>query len=53
MERLNLRNLSELQVSEQNQIKFSKSFAILDNLNDSEDIKYGLGKHYRGYRNLS
>ena len=53
MERLNLRNLSELQVSEKYQIKISKMFATLDNLNDSEDIKYGLGKHYREYQNLS
>ena len=37
-ERLNLCNLSELQICEQYQIKISKSFATLDNLNDSEDI---------------
>jgi len=34
----NLRNLSELEVRKQYQIKISNRFAALENLNDSEDI---------------
>jgi hypothetical protein len=36
--RFNLRNLSELEVRKQYQIKISNRFAALDNLNDSEGI---------------
>ena len=39
VDRFNLRKLSELE------IKFSNRFAALENLNNSKDIKYGLGKH--------
>ena len=38
MERFNLRKLSALEVRRQYQIKVSKRFAALENLNDSEDI---------------
>jgi len=34
----NLRNLNELEVRKQYQIKISKRFAVLKNLHDSEDI---------------
>jgi hypothetical protein len=37
-ERFNLRNLRELIVRKQYQIKMSDRFAALENLNDSEDI---------------
>ena len=38
MDRLNLRNLNELEVRKQYQVKISKRFAGLEKLNDSEDI---------------
>jgi len=38
VEIFNLRNLSELEVRKQYQIKISNKFAALENLNDSEDI---------------
>ena len=38
MERFNLRKLSELEVRKQYQIKISKRFATMENLNDSKDI---------------
>jgi hypothetical protein len=38
LERFNLRKLSELEVREQYQIKISKRFAALEDLNNSEDI---------------
>ena len=38
MERFNLKKLSELEVRIQNQIKISKRFAALENLNDNEDM---------------
>ena len=38
MERFNLRNLSELEVRKQYQIKISNWFAALGNLSDDEDI---------------
>jgi hypothetical protein len=38
VEIFNLRNLSELEIRKQYQIKISNKFAGLENLNDSEDI---------------
>ena len=38
VERFNLRKLSELDVGKQYQIKISKRFATLENLNETEDI---------------
>jgi len=38
VERFNLRNLSKLEFTKQYQIKISKCFATLENLNDIEDI---------------
>jgi 50S ribosomal subunit-associated GTPase HflX len=37
VERFNLRKLSELEVTEQYQVKVSNRFAALENLNDSKD----------------
>ena len=37
-ERLNLRNLNEMEVRKHYQIKITNRFAALENLNDSEDI---------------
>jgi len=39
VERFNLRKLSELEVRKQYQIKIINTFAALENLNDSKDIK--------------
>jgi hypothetical protein len=39
MERFNLRKISEMEVRKQNQMKISNRFAVLENLNDSDDIK--------------
>jgi hypothetical protein len=36
--RINLRNLNELEVRTQYQVKISNRFAALENLNDNEDI---------------
>ena len=44
VERFNLRKLNELEVRKQYQIRSSKSFAALENLND-RGHKYGLGEH--------
>jgi hypothetical protein len=38
VERFNVKKLSELEVSTQYQIKNSKRFAALENVDDSEDI---------------
>ena len=38
VERFNLKNLNELEVRKQYQIKMSNSFAALENLSDNEDI---------------
>ena len=38
VERLNLRNLNELEVRKQYQIKISKNFTALENLSDSNNI---------------
>jgi len=38
VERFNLRKLSDLEVRKQYQIKISNSLAILENLNNSEEI---------------
>ena len=38
VERFNLRKISELEVRKQYQIMISNRFAVLENLNDSEDI---------------
>jgi hypothetical protein len=38
MERFNLRKISELEVRKQNQIKILNRFAVLENLNGSDDI---------------
>jgi hypothetical protein len=38
VERFNLKNVSELEVGKQYQIKISNRFAALENLNVSEDI---------------
>ena len=37
-ERFNIRKLNQLEVREKYQIKITKSFADLENLNDGEDI---------------
>jgi hypothetical protein len=37
-ERFNLRKLSEMEMRKQYQIKISKRFAVLEDLNDSKDI---------------
>jgi len=42
MERFNLGKLNELEVKKQYQIKISKSFAALENLNGNEDINRSL-----------
>jgi hypothetical protein len=39
---LNLRKLSDLEVIKEYQIKISKSFAALENLNETEDINMAL-----------
>jgi hypothetical protein len=44
VERFNLRKQSELEVRKQYHVKISKSFAVLENSNESEDIQ-DLGKH--------
>jgi hypothetical protein len=44
VERFNLRQLSEKEVRKQFQIEILKRFAAMENSNDSEDIKQGLGK---------
>jgi len=46
MECINLRKISELEVTKQNHVKISNRFAALENLNDNEEIK-GLGKTKR------
>ena len=38
VEKFNFRNLSEMEVRNQYQIKISKRFAALENLNDSKNI---------------
>jgi hypothetical protein len=38
VERFNLRKLTEMEVRKEYQIKISKMFAALENLNDNEDI---------------
>ena len=38
VETFNLRKVSELEVRKPYQVKFSKRTAVLENLNDSEDI---------------
>ena len=45
VERFNLGKLNELEVRKQYQSKISNRFAALENLNDREDIKWGLGEH--------
>jgi len=47
MERFNLRKLSNLEVRKQCQIKISKRFAALENLNNREDINRA-GKTLKG-----
>jgi len=51
MERFNLRKLSNLEVGKQYQIKISKRFAALENLNDSENINRA-GKTLKGLSKL-
>jgi hypothetical protein len=41
MARFNIRKLSELEATKQDQIKISNGSAALENLNDSEDINTG------------
>jgi len=43
MERSNLRNISELEVRKQNQMKIPNRFEALENLNDSDDINRACG----------
>jgi hypothetical protein len=38
VERFHLRKLSDLEVRKEHQIKISKRFAAMENLNDSKDI---------------
>ena len=45
MEIFNLRNLNEVYVWEQYQIKVSNRLAALENLSNCEDVKYSLGVH--------
>jgi hypothetical protein len=52
VKRFNLKKLSKWEVRKHYRIKNSNKFAALENLNDSEDIKYGLGEHEREYQNL-
>ena len=44
VERFNLTKQSELEVRKQFHVKISNRSAVLENLNESEDIQ-GLGKH--------
>jgi len=52
VERFNFRKLIELEVRKQYQIKFSKRFAALENLNDSKDINMAW-ENIRRKQNLS
>jgi hypothetical protein len=52
VERFNFRKLIVLEVRKQYQIKFSKRFAALENLNDSEDINRAW-ENIRRKQNLS
>jgi uncharacterized metal-binding protein YceD (DUF177 family) len=45
VERFNLGKLNELEARKQYQSKISNRFAALENLNNREDIKRGLGEH--------
>jgi hypothetical protein len=45
VDRFNLGKLNELEVRKQYQSKISNRFAALENLNETEDIKWGLGEH--------
>jgi len=46
-ERLNLRNLNELEVRKQYQIEITNRFAAVENINDSSGINRTWRKNYR------
>jgi hypothetical protein len=53
MQRFDLRKLNNAKVKEQCQVKISKSFAALENLDDNVDISRAWGKYLREYKNFS
>jgi hypothetical protein len=52
-ERFNLKKLSELEVRKQYQLKISNTFAVLENLNVSEDINRAWENIKENNQNLS